>query len=709
MVYWCSDQVKRLFAESDPVSKFAETREGLTTGSNGLFLREWHEVAFGKAGIDIRSTDEAAVTEFRWFPYVKGGEYRRWSGNFEHFVNWYHNGVELREFSDLNTGRIRSHNYNGEYGFKSGFTWSGMSSGSFSVRHVPPGYMFDAKGPMGFPIGHATLSSITAFFNSRVASHLLKMLAPTMDFKLGHVLNLPLRSNLPEIVTQHADCLAATVKWDWDAYETSWDFATLPLLSSDHRANTLGATYARLRAHWQGMTDEMQRLEEENNRIFIDAYGLQDELMSAVPIEEITLTCNPAFRYGGGASEEVLETRLLADTMREFLSYAIGCMFGRYSLDEPGLILANQGDGIERYLAKVPKPKFAPTADNIIPLLDRDWVDGDTTTRFHTFLRTTFGDERFEENLAFVEAAIGKDVRKFFLRDFFADNLKRYKKRPVYWLFSSGPERAFQCLVYLHRYDESTLARMRTEYVLPLQGHMAARIEQIEGDKLKATSTSLRKRLQKEQDDLKRQIKELLAFEEKLRHVADQRIILDLDDGVKVNYAQVRRPPGRVARDCRRGGRRMSDLDQIHTALERLFNEEGQRIVFWNDPEQGVPEHAAVPRARRRDHACGSMKSGRWRPRSASSGTNPTAKFLLYAPTEEPDYDDDWLLDIRLYSRSFRADRASILLQELGLVNQHLRRTSRRPPQVLRRQGAAPEDQDAGRRRMTPPPTWTAR
>jgi type II restriction/modification system DNA methylase subunit YeeA len=177
--------------------------------------------------------------------------------------------------------------------------------------------------------------------------------------------------------------------------------------------------------------------------------------------------------------------------MREFLSYAVGCMFGRYSLDHAGLILANQGDGIAEYRAQVPKPKFAPNGDNIIPLLDRDWVDGDAATRFHAFLRITFGDERFEENLAFVETAIGKDVRKFFLRDFFADHLKRHKKRPIYWLFSSGSERAFQALVYLHRYDASTLARMRTEYVLPLQGRMIARIEQIEADKLKATSTRL--------------------------------------------------------------------------------------------------------------------------------------------------------------------------------------------------------------------------
>jgi type II restriction/modification system DNA methylase subunit YeeA len=224
--------------------------------------------------------------------------------------------------------------------------------------------------------------------------------------------------------------------------------------------------------------------------------------------------------------------------MREFLSYAVGCMFGRYSLDTPGLILASQGEGVAEYRAKVPASTFKPDEDNIIPVLDGDWFHNDVTLRFRDFLRLTFGDAHFNENLAFIEGAIGKDVGKFFTRDFFADHLKRYKKRPIYWLFSSGKEQAFQCLVYMHRYNEATLARMRTDYVNPLQSKIASRIEQIEGEKTKATSTSHSKRLQKEQDDLRKQEKELRIFEEKLRHVADQRIVLDLDDGVKANYGR---------------------------------------------------------------------------------------------------------------------------------------------------------------------------
>ena len=220
---------------------------------------------------------------------------------------------------------------------------------------------------------------------------------------------LPVMRNYREFysVTEIADSATAIARGDWDAYETSWDFTTLPLLSRNHRGETLEATYARLRTHWQGVTDEMKRLEEENNRIFIDAYGLQDELTPEVPIEEITLTCNPAYRYGVKGTEDDRETRLRADTMAEFLSYAVGCMFGRYSLDAPGLILANQGETLADYLARVPNPSFPPDADNVIPVLDADWFADDIVDRFRKFLRVTFGDAHFRENLAFVEGREG--------------------------------------------------------------------------------------------------------------------------------------------------------------------------------------------------------------------------------------------------------------------------------------------------------------
>jgi type II restriction/modification system DNA methylase subunit YeeA len=253
-------------------------------------------------------------------------------------------------------------------------------------------------------------------------------------------------------------------KSDWDAYETSWDFTTLPLLQPDHLAETLEASYTTLRTHWQGMTDEMQRLEEENNRIFIDAYGLQDELTPEVPLNEITLTCNPAYRYGIKNDEGSNETRLRADTMAEFLSYAVGCMFGRYSLDAPGLILANQGETLADYLARIPEPQFMPDEDNVIPVLDADWFADDITDRFRLFLRVTFGDAHFRENLRYIEDALGKDIRKYFTKDFYADHVKRYKKRPIYWMFSS-PKGSFQALVYMHRYRSDTVSVVLNDYL----------------------------------------------------------------------------------------------------------------------------------------------------------------------------------------------------------------------------------------------------
>jgi tRNA pseudouridine(55) synthase len=300
---------------------------------------------------------------------------------------------------------------------------------------------------------------------------------------------------------------------------------SLDLLDEAAKGATLEASWRNWEECCTAAIRRMQELETENNRLFIAAYGLDGELQPEVPEEQITLA--------------------RADTRRDmaaFLSYAVGCMMGRYSPDHPGLILANAGDTLREFLEKVGKPltelTFTPDEDGIIPVLDKEWFDDDIVARTRDFLRATFGDESLNANIQFIEQSLGKDLRKYFLTDFYKDHLQTYKKRPIYWLFSSGKQRAFQCLVYLHRYNEGTLARMRTEYVMPLQGRIAARIEQLEGDKIKATSTSHGNKLQKEQDDLKKQQAELLLFDETLRHIADKKISLDLDEGVKVNYAK---------------------------------------------------------------------------------------------------------------------------------------------------------------------------
>ena len=285
------------------------------------------------------------------------------------------------------------------------------------------------------------------------------------------------------------------------------------------------------------MTLEMQQLEEENNCIFINTYGLQDELTLEVPLDEITLTCNPHYRYGGNKSEEELQLLLLADTMKEFISYAVGCMFGRYSLDMPGFILANQGETIDDYIAQVPAPTFEPDDDNVIPLLEKDWFTDDITERFRRFLRVTFGEEHYEENLAFIEQAIGKDIRKYFIKDFYKDHVKMYKKRPIYWLFSS-PKGTFNVLIYMHRYRPDTVSVVLNDYLREFCTKLAARKSHLEQVGISASASQRDKtRATKEIEDLDKMIRELDDYERDVLYpLATEQVEIDLDDGVKVNY-----------------------------------------------------------------------------------------------------------------------------------------------------------------------------
>lgn len=386
----------------------------------------------------------------------------------------------------------------------------------------------------------ANTKAVLGILNTKITSHLLKATSPTLDFHEGPIGRLPIlicKETVNEETVSRAEQSTALSKSDWDAYETSWDFATLPVLSPDHRSDTLEATYARLRAHWAGMTAEMQRLEEENNRIFIDAYGLQDELTPEVPIEEITLTCNPAYRYGVKGTEDEREARLLADTMKELISYAIGCMFGRYSLDAPALILANQGDTAQTYLDRIPNPTFAPDRDNVIPLFEEDWFADDAYQRFREFLSVTFGADRLVENLEFMRAALGKEVRTYLAKDFYADHVQRYKKRPIYWLVSS-PKGAFQALIYMHRYTPDTLNITLNDYVRGLRDRLEAALRAAKATEISPDATAAEKnRAKRDIDRFTKQIAEVTEWErDTLYPLAVERIRIDLDDGVKRNY-----------------------------------------------------------------------------------------------------------------------------------------------------------------------------
>lgn len=542
IAYWLSRRTLEIFEKFDPLRKIANPRQGMATTNNDLFLRLWFEVDLNKIGFGL-SPDKGNSSDRKWFPLNKGGEFRRWYGNNAYVVNYENRGKTICDFIDNTPGvRVKSNGrvINRDRYFHEGLTWSTISSGQFSLRYSPRGSIFETKGAMIFFDDAKSTMSVLGLMNTKITGHLLRATSPTLDFHEGPVGRLPLLFT-PETINATTKALAekavAFSKADWDAYETSWDFATSPLLSPDHRRETLEATYARLSAHWRSMTNEMQRLEEENNRIFIDAYGLQDELTPDVPIEEVTLTCNPSYRYGGGKGEAELEELLLADTLREFVSYAVGCMFGRYGLDAPGLILANKGEGLEDYRAKVPIATFEPDADNAIPVLDGDWFADDIAARFRRFLRVTFGEDHFQENLAFVEQALGKDIRRYFTRDFFNDHVRRYKKRPIYWLFSS-PKGTFNALIYMHRYRPDTVSVVLNDYLREFRSKLEAHRRAQEALSISGDASPAQKtKALKEIEAAARQIEELHAWErDVLFPLATQKIEIDLDDGVKANY-----------------------------------------------------------------------------------------------------------------------------------------------------------------------------
>jgi len=514
----------KVFKKYQSIGEVSFASEGVKTGNNERFLRFWFEVCEGHIG----SADETNPT---WVYHHKGGEFRKWAGNQEFVILWKNNGEKIKQMQ--NSG------IQGERTFVAdAAVWSDITTGGFSARRKTKNHLFDSASPAGF-IPEGNNDDLLAFLNSSITGYLTPILNPTLHFKVGNFRALPYK----KVSNPEASKIISKSQLDWDSYETSWDFTGLPLLSADYRQPTLKATYQVLRADWREMTLEMKRLEEDNNRIFIEAYGLQDELTSEVPLKEITLICNPYYRYGGDKSEDALESLLLADTMRELVSYAVGCMFGRYALDKPGLILANQCETIEDYLKRVPEPSFPADDDNVIPMLDGDWFTDDIAERFRKFLRVAFGDEHYEDNLRFVEQGLnikGKrnyGIRDYFLGKFYTDHVKRYKKRPIYWLFSS-PKGSFNALIYMHRYRPDTVSVVLNDYLREFRTKLTSHKNHLEAVSISASSSQGEKtKALKEIEKITKMISELEEYErEVLYPLATEQVEIDLDDGVKVNY-----------------------------------------------------------------------------------------------------------------------------------------------------------------------------
>ncbi|WP_438012338.1 BREX-1 system adenine-specific DNA-methyltransferase PglX [Psychrobacter raelei] len=543
IAYWASNSLTNLFSHPS-ISEISETRLGMATANNNLFLRQWFEINKSTASLDSTSREQAKESEAKWFPYQKGGVFRKWYGNLDYLVNWKNDGERIRNYSNEETGKIRSHNYNLDYIFKEGVTWNALTSYKTSAR-ISRNSLFDNAGSSLFPKNQELENPIMAYLNSNIIIKLMYILSPTLNYQPGDIGKLPayfLTHTIANINAQVSRLLDIAKK-DWDSYETSWDFTTLPFLENSYRKSTLADTYKQLRSHWQQMTEEMQKLEEENNRIFIDAYGLQDELTPDVPLKEITLTCNPHYRYGGDRTDEELEQLLLADTMREFISYAVGCMFGRYSLDKPGLILANQGDDIDDYYAQIPSPTFAPDKDNVLPILDGNWFTDDIVDNFRRFVKVTFGEDHYDDNIQFIEMALGKngkpkDIRDYFLKDFYNDHIRRYKKRPIYWMFSSG---SFNALIYMHRYRPDTVSVVLNSYLREFRTKLDAQKSRLEAISISSNSSQSEKtKAEKEIYKIDKTLMEIDAYErDTLYPLATKQVEIDLDDGVKQNYPKL--------------------------------------------------------------------------------------------------------------------------------------------------------------------------
>lgn len=508
IAYWANSNVMNAFLHNRKVGDIAEVKIGMGTGKNEIFVREWWEVNFPEIAFNLTKFNDLNSTSAKYFPYNKGGEYRLWYGNLQE-VLWFDDAGRAK----MNT--MSGHRENGghDYYCHEGITWSFISSSRFGVRYVPTGCFFDVAGSTMFS-DESRLFYLLGFLSSNTCTYLLSMLNPTMNFQAGNVKSLPIIFHEEEFITELSKENVEISKSDWDSFETSWDFKRHPLISG----KAIFESYSNWKVECIKRRKELKDNEEKINSFFVNTYGLSNELIPEEQEKDITV-----------------HNAELGRDVRSFISYAVGCMFGRYSLDEKGLIFAGGEWNPSRYKT------FHADKDGILPICDDEYFDDDVTGLFVKFVETVYGKDTLEENLKFIADALGgkgssrEAIRNYFLNDFYSDHLKTYQKRPIYWLFDSGKKNGFKCLIYMHRYQPDTIARIRTDYVHEQQARYRTAIAGLERQVADA-STADRVRLNKQLTKLKAQADEVRVYEEKIHHLADQMISIDLDEGVKHNY-----------------------------------------------------------------------------------------------------------------------------------------------------------------------------
>ena len=504
-IYWVSNNLLSAFSTYPKVRDYFTVRNGLTTGDNNRFLRLWHEVKFDS----IRD---------KWFPCNKGGTFRRWYGNRDYLINWQNDGFALKNFTDTKTGKLRSTLRNIEFNFQPSIVVGHVVSGDLAFRYVEEGFISESAVNSIYPLdAKGELIYLLGILNSKTCNYISNMLSPTLGVSPEDILNIPISITNEETISSFVKSNLSLSKCDWDSFEISWDFQHHPLL---RKMSTIEKAFNQWKKECDDHFNRLKANEEELNRFFIDIYGLQDELSPEVEDKDIT----------------VRKADLSRD-IRSFISYAVGCMFGRYSLDEEGLNYA--GGEWDSSLYKT----FIPDDDNCIPITDEEYFSDDIVARFVKFVKTVYGADTLEENLDFIANALGNKgdtsrevIRNYFLKDFYADHLKVYQKRPIYWLFDSGKQNGFKALIYMHRYEADTVGRVRTDYLHRAQKYVETAMQSAQYIIDNATSASEKSKATKAVTKYTKQLAEMKIYDEAIAHIANKRIEIDLDDGVKVNY-----------------------------------------------------------------------------------------------------------------------------------------------------------------------------
>ena len=562
IAYWVSDKIREIFEKNQKLGDVGEAKQGLATADNNRFLRLWNEVNYNKIGYNILNSQEALKSKKKWFPYNKGGEFRKWYGNQEYLVNWENDGYEIKNFKNA---VVR----NPSYYFKESISWGLITSAGSSFRYFPKGFVYDVSGMSYFL--EKNQFNYLGILNTKIYSNLTKIINPTINLQIGDILVLPAteikNEKFNKLVQQNIDIS----KEEWDSRETSWDFEKLSLVDS----KDLKSAYENYCNHWRDNFVQLHKNEEELNRLFIEIYDLQDEMDEKVSFDDITILKKEAkivqidnsipknfssesekYLYNRGVSLEFNKDELV----KQFLSYAIGCIMGRYSINKSGLIIANSDDILElsenKFIVKGSdgeirqeiESKFLPDEFGIIPITDEKDFSNDIVEKVKEFIKIVYGEESLKDNLNFIAEALGnKDnksaeeiIRTYFIKDFYSDHLQRYQKRPIYWLMNSGKKNAFSCLFYMHRYEPLTVARVRADYLIPYQEMLENKrkfIErQLSDDDISAKE---KKNIEKQLKELDTLLKELREYANEVKHIAEQKIPLDLDDGVNINYEKL--------------------------------------------------------------------------------------------------------------------------------------------------------------------------